>query len=67
VSPRTTIVLVLLAIVLTLALVAGVAAAALARWDNASIPAAITRAGIAFASALSLGIAFTALIVSTWP
>ncbi|MET9833727.1 hypothetical protein ABZ078_31510 [Streptomyces sp. NPDC006385] len=65
-SPRSTIVLVLLAIVLTLALAASITAAALARWDNASIPAAITRAGIAFASALSLGIAFTALLVSIW-
>ncbi len=67
VSPRSTIVLVLLAIILTLALAAGIAAAALARWDNATVPAAITRAGIAFAGTLSLGIAFTALLVSTWP
>ncbi|MFD9326199.1 hypothetical protein [Streptomyces sp. NPDC060065] len=66
-SPRSTLVLVLLAIVLTLALAAGIIAGALASWDNATIPAAITRAGVAFAGAPSLGIAFTAVIVSVLP
>jgi len=66
-SPRSTILLVLLAVVLALALASGAAAAVLARWDNATVPAAIARAGVVFAGTLSLGFAFTALIASAWP
>ncbi|WP_109031380.1 hypothetical protein [Streptomyces rubrogriseus] len=66
-SPRSTVVLVLLATVLTVSLASGAAAAALARWDNASVPAAITRAGVTFAGTLSVGLALTALLISAWP
>ncbi|MFF9100062.1 hypothetical protein ACF1AU_05650 [Streptomyces rubrogriseus] len=66
-SPRSTVVLVLLATVLTVSLASGAAAAALARWDNASVPAAITRAGAAFAGTLTVGLALTALLISAWP
>ncbi|WP_328842678.1 hypothetical protein [Streptomyces sp. NBC_00258] len=60
------IVLALLTTVLTLSLAAGAAAAALARWDEATVPTAITRAAIAFGGTLSLGIALVALFVSAW-
>ncbi|MER5698797.1 hypothetical protein ABT255_17655 [Streptomyces mirabilis] len=63
---RSAVVMILLAIVLTLSLAAAITAAALALWDNATVPTALTRAGIAFAGALSLGIAFIALVVSAW-
>ncbi len=66
-SPRTTIVLFLLVTVLALSLAAGITAAALARWDGATIAAALTRAGLALAGTLSLGIAFIALVTSAWP
>ncbi|MDI6521423.1 hypothetical protein QMA61_35170 [Streptomyces coelicoflavus] len=66
-SSRSTVVLVLLATVLTVSLASGAAAAALARWDNASVPAAITRAGVTFAGTLSVGLALTALLISAWP
>jgi hypothetical protein len=60
------VVLVLLVSVLALALAAGITAAALARWDGATIPTAITRAALALAGTLSLGIALIALVVSAW-
>ncbi|MFD7068349.1 hypothetical protein ACFV97_14100 [Streptomyces sp. NPDC059913] len=52
---------------LSLALAAGITAAALARWDSSSIPTALARAGVAFGSTLSLGIALIALVVASWP
>ncbi|TXS35429.1 hypothetical protein EAO75_44620 [Streptomyces sp. uw30] len=64
---RTTTVLILLSVVLSLALAAGIAAAALARWDSSSIPTALVRAGVAFGGTLSLGIALIALVVAAWP
>ncbi|MET9450838.1 hypothetical protein [Streptomyces cinerochromogenes] len=64
---RTTVVLILLSIVLSLSLAAGITAAALARWDSSSIPTALARAGVAFGSTLSLGIAFIALVIAAWP
>lgn len=47
-----------------LALLAAVTAALLARWDGASLPAALTRAGVAFGGTLTLLIALLALTAS---
>ncbi|MFD9903962.1 hypothetical protein [Streptomyces sp. NPDC059063] len=44
------------------ALLAAVATALLARWDGASVPAALLRAGAAFGAALALGVALLALV-----
>ncbi|MGY1498656.1 hypothetical protein ACW4TU_19020 [Streptomyces sp. QTS52] len=48
-----------------LALLAAVTAALLARWDGASLPAALTRGGIAFGGTLTLLTALLALVAST--
>jgi len=56
--------LALLAVFL-LALLAAVTAGLLARWDGASTPAALLRAGIAFGGTLTLLIAVLALVVGT--
>ncbi|WP_141689557.1 hypothetical protein [Streptomyces sp. DI166] len=65
VSPdRSMAILVLLTVALTLSLAAGIAAAALTRWDGTTVPAAITRGAIAFGSTLSLCIAGIALLLT---
>ncbi|MFF5001927.1 hypothetical protein ACFY3G_03785 [Streptomyces phaeochromogenes] len=56
--------LALLAVFL-LALLAAVTAGLLARWDSASTPAALLRAGIAFGGTLTLLIAVLALVAGT--
>ncbi|MGW0656069.1 hypothetical protein ACWD4T_46265 [Streptomyces umbrinus] len=56
--------LALLAVFL-IALLAAVTAGLLARWDGASAPAALLRAGIAFGGALTLLIAVLALVAGT--
>ncbi|WP_405945420.1 hypothetical protein OG588_49415 [Streptomyces prunicolor] len=48
-----------------LALLAAVTAGLLARWDGASLPAALLRAGVAFGGTITLLIALLALVVST--
>jgi hypothetical protein len=48
-----------------LALLAAVTAALLARWDGASVPASLLRAGIAFGGALTLLVTLLALVAST--
>lgn len=56
--------LTLLAAVL-LALLAAVTAGLLARWDGASLPAALLRAGVAFGGTITLITALLALVIST--
>lgn len=56
--------LALLAAVL-LALLAAVTAGLLARWDGASLPAALLRAGVAFGGTITLLTALLALVIST--
>lgn len=67
--PASPIHLVLLALALfaaaLLALLAAVTAALLARWDGASLPAALLRSGVAFGGTLTLLAALLALVVST--
>ncbi|WP_172381877.1 hypothetical protein [Streptomyces sp. MNP-20] len=46
------------------AALAAVAAALLARWDGASVPAALLRAGAAFGATLTLATALLALCLS---
>lgn len=54
-----------LAVLVLLAAVTGIIGFALARWDGATIPASITRAGIVFGATLGIGIALIAALLPT--
>ncbi|MFF3687872.1 hypothetical protein [Streptomyces sp. NPDC002187] len=64
---RSTLLLTLLTLALLLSLAAATAAAALARWDGATVPASITRAGVAFAGTMSLCLGLIALVRTALP
>ncbi|AZM50277.1 hypothetical protein DMB38_34875 [Streptomyces sp. WAC 06738] len=62
-SPTTLTILALALLVAgLLALLAGVATGVLARWDGASAPAALLRAGAAFGATLTVATALLALV-----
>ena len=55
--------LICLAIISLLAMGAAGAAVALARWDGQTVPASITRGGIAFAGTMTLGASLVGLFL----
>ncbi|MEV8532131.1 hypothetical protein [Streptomyces sp. NPDC051211] len=63
-SVRTAVVLLAVALVLVTAVLVGAAAGYLARRDRATYPAALSRAGVAFAATLSLAAALAGALAS---
>ncbi|QES47595.1 hypothetical protein DEJ50_06920 [Streptomyces venezuelae] len=63
-SVRTALVLLSIAVALMTAVLAGAAAGCLARRDRATYPAALSRAGAAFAATLGLAAALTAALAA---
>lgn len=65
--PTLALILLVTALVVVVAVLAAAVAGKLARLDGATYPAALTRAGIAFAATLTLATAFTAALTAVTP